>query len=160
MASAVFNLADINALMRELQGDVELVPTLEHVFMESLYPDGRLVDEDGRTRENAEADGDKFWPDSSRIISSKIPRALILRNDKGLYICNNLKSSLTPFRRGAIAFAKGCNPVTDEDWQSYTKTIAPGQINQSVSIADVVTAIRAKSETLVVEIHNPQQSAA
>lgn len=160
MAAAVFNLSDINILMRELQGNVPLYSTIEHLFMESLYPDGVILDQHGRTRENCEGDDEKFWPDSSRIITSKIPRALIMKNDKGLYICNNLKSDLTPFRRGAIAFAKGCNPVIDDKWESYTKDIAPGEINQAITISDVVAAIRAKSETLIVEIETSQKTAA
>lgn len=160
MAAAVFNLSDINNLMRELQGDVVLYPTIEHIFMESLYPDGIILDAHGRTKAQAEAAEEKFWPDSSRIISSKIPRALLMKNDKGLYICNNLKDELTPFRRGAIAFAKGCNPISDDNWAKYTRQIAPGEVIQMVPIADVVAAIRAKSDTLVVEIGQPSQSAA
>lgn len=160
MAVAVFNLSDINNLMRELQGDVVLYPTFEHTFMESLYPDGLILDANGRTREQAEAALENFRPDTSRIITSKIPRALIMKNDKGLYICNNLKSDLTPFRRGAIAFAKGCNPITDDDWAKYTRQIAPGEVSQIVPIADVVAAIRSKSDTLVVEIGHSSQSAA
>ena len=160
MAAAVFDLSDINNLMRELQGDVVLYPTFEHLFMESLYPDGIILDAYGRTQAQAEAAEEKFRPDTSRIITSKIPRALIMKNDKGLYICNNLKDELTPFRRGAIAFAKGCNPITDDDWANYTRQIAPGEINQIIPIADVVAAIRAKSETLVVDIGQQSQSAA
>ncbi len=83
-----------------------------------------------------------------------------MKNDKGLYICNNLKDELTPFRRGAIAFAKGCNPISDDNWAKYTRQIAPGEVIQMVPIADVVAAIRAKSDTLVVEIGQPNQSAA
>jgi len=160
MASAVFKLSDINTVMRELQGDVDLVPTLEHVFMENLYPDSLLLDEAGRTKEQAEEAGDKFWPDSSRMISSKVPRALIMKNDKGLYICNNLKSDMTPFRRGTIAFAQGCNPVVDNTWQVQTMKLAPGELHQIIPIADVVSAIRAHSETLVVEIKGDTQNAA
>lgn len=160
MATAVFNLSDINNLMRELQGNVELYPTFEHIFNENLYPDGIILDENGHTKEKCEANEVKFRPDSSRIIRSKIPRALIMKNDKGLYICNNLRSDLTPMRRGAIAFAKGCNPVIDDHWEKYTRQIAPIEINQMISIADVVAAIRAKSDTLVVEIQSDQKSAA
>lgn len=152
MAVAVFNLSDINNLMRELQGNVVLNPTIEHIFNPALYPDQVILDDNGYTRAQADSMGENFRPDTSRIIPSKIPRALILRNDKGVYICNNLRSELTPFRRGAIAFAKGCNPMTDDDWQQYSRTIAPGSIEQSIAISDVVAAIRAKSETLAVEI--------
>ena len=63
-------------------------------------------------------------------------------------------------RRGAIAFAKGCNPLIDDGYERYTKNIAPGEINQQIAIADVVAAIRAKSDTLVVEIQTSQKTAA
>lgn len=160
MATAVFNLSDINNLMRELQGTVELYPTFEHMFDASLYPDGIIRDKNGHTKEKCDDFEEKFNPDSSRIIRSKIPRALIMKNDKGLYICNNLVSDLTPIRRGAIAFAKGCNPLIDDHWEKYTRQIAPGEINQMIPIADVVAAIRAKSDTLVVEIKTDEEIAA
>lgn len=160
MAKAIFKLSDINVLMRELQGNVELYPTFDHVFTAELYPNGVIVDEYGRTKEKCEANEESFRPDSSRIITSKIPRALIMKNDKGLYICNNLKTDLTPMRRGAIAFAQGCDPLADDKWEKNTNQLAPGEMTQMIPIADVVAAIRAKSDVLEVEVGVAQQTAA
>lgn len=153
MDIAVFDLKDVNQLMTELQGDVVLVPTKEQQYIPDLYVDGVIKDIDGRTREQVEADGRHFWPDISRIIPNKIPRALVMKaNDKGLYLTTNLKSKLTPFQRGAVAFAFGCNPIKDDNWEKMVKIMAPEPMDVTVPISWVVAAIRAKSDVLRIQI--------
>lgn len=153
MNIAVFDLAEINRLMGELQGDVVLVPTKEQQYNPDLYEDGIIKDIDGRTRQQVEGEGRNFWPDISRIIPSKIPRVLVLKaNDKGMYLTTNLKSKLTPFQRGAVVFAKGCNPIKDDSWEKTMKSMAPEPLDVTVPISWVVAAIRAKADTLRIEI--------
>ncbi|XOV79425.1 MAG: hypothetical protein ACFHVJ_00330 [Aestuariibacter sp.] len=153
MSIAVFDLKEVNKLMSELQGDVVLVPTQEQQYNPDLYVDGVLKDIDGRTRQQVEGEGRRFWPDISRIIPGKIPRVLVLKaNEKGLYLTTNLKSKLTPFQRGAVVFALGCNPVKDDDWEKAVKQMTPEHLDLTVPISWVVSAIRAKADALRIEI--------
>lgn len=153
MNIAVFDLKDVNNLMTELQGDVVLVPTKEQQYNPDLYIDGVIKDIDGKTRQQVESEGERFWPDISRIIVEKIPRVLVLKaNDKGLYLTTNLKSKLTPFQRGAVAFAHGCNPIKDDKWEQNVKKLTSEPLDLTVPISWVVAAIRAKSDVLCIEI--------
>lgn len=152
MKVVVFELADINKLIGEFEGNAPLYPTFDHLFDANLYKDGVVVDAKGRTKEKARAHGDGFFPDPSQMI--KIPKTLVMKNDKGIYLTTNLKSDLTPIQRGATAFAIGCNPIKDDKFEANQKRILAEPTEFMVPISWVVKAMQSRESQLKLQVTN------
>lgn len=123
---AVFSTAEIHPLLDELAKASGYKPCTDDIFDPSLYPDGVVRNTKGQSEEEAEAAGELFWPDQSRIDRSKLGPALVLEGNHGLYLVNNADIDQPPSERGMVAYAKGCKPGRDEDFYLNKEAICGG----------------------------------
>ncbi|EGA8339132.1 DUF3085 domain-containing protein [Edwardsiella piscicida] len=83
-----FDIQDVKKLLAELEAAEQFKPTIDDMFAREI----------------------------KHIRRKKIRPSLMLVGDHGLYLITNAKLDGTPASRGAVAYAKGCNPHVDQDF--------------------------------------------
>jgi hypothetical protein len=129
MGIITFKMKDILPLVAEISAATEFSPTIEDLFTPSLYPNDVVVDEKGLP----EADPNFSWPDQNKLDKTKLQGKLQLVKDHGIYLTTNAKLPGTPSERGTLAYALGCNPNVNEDFDYEAERLFGGD-DGSVSI--------------------------
>lgn len=126
MRPVYFRTDKIRKILSEISDASDFSLAIEDLWDPQNYPDGKVVDECGRTKEEAKKEGTVFWPDQNAIVSSLVPPRLMLAGDHGIYLTSNA------IGRSVIVYAEGADPKKDEDchnnkaaWFGYDDGVIP-----------------------------------
>lgn len=83
-------------------------PSYDEMFDPKYYPGGKLINDE------------RGWPDTTKIVTEKLPRCLHLVKDEGLYLMAGTQERLPAKEphdtRHHVVFAEGYNPDRDAGW--------------------------------------------
>lgn len=117
MSILTFALAPLLVIVEQTK-DLQNSPTTDDLFnpvnweTEPLNADG--LTEAQYTKQTGKDFG--FWPDASKIDTSKLIDSFSLVGDQGVYLIPNKKYKGTPSESGHVVYANRCNPDVDEDF--------------------------------------------
>lgn len=123
MAIVTFKMDEVAKLAAELAAATEFGATEDDIFNGANYPGGKPLDKNGLTEQQAKRKNESWWPCASKMTPGVVGPKLILVSDDGIYLITNAKAPGTPRSRGAVAYANGCDPHTDQDCYDKQKTI-------------------------------------
>lgn len=151
MIILAFDIAEINRVIKPemMAKDSVFYPTTEHVFDGANYPGGMVLNAEGLTRQQC-SEETHFHPDHTKM--KAVPKALVIANDKGFYIHANVKSDMNPIRRGTAVWAKGYNPIVDDNWERSTRNVYNGALSITIEIKELVEAIKSQQEYLTIDL--------
>ena len=108
MPIITFSMKQLTPIIKQLNETMlPLRANSEDLFNPLIHNNGIVVDNGGLTQDHP----DFSFPSSKNIDCSKLEKKLWLVKDSGVYLMSN--ATHTP---AIVAYAKGCNPRTDEDW--------------------------------------------
>ncbi len=153
MAYVYFCTDKIKEILAEISDSREFSLAIEDIWNPQNYPDGKVVDELGRTENEAKQMGSVFWPDKSAMVHSRIPPRLMLAGDRGIYLTSNAVN------RSIVVYAEGADPQKDEDchnnkasWFGYDDGVIP------LPVEWAELAIRRRSSFLVLGLRDDEVS--
>lgn len=117
MPVLTFSIKDLSKVVNALNSSIDpLTPNCEDLFDPTKHFNGVILDRLG----HKQSDPKFSFPDPHHIDASKLEKQLWLVKDQGIYIVAN--TSPKPF----IAYAKGCNPATDDDFYETSLSLIGG----------------------------------
>lgn len=151
---AVFNSKQVLALESDFDKAIDYKASFDQLFDPQFYPDGVVRDKNGKTEEQVEQEGGIFLPDGGRVDTQSIGPHLWLVGDHGLYIISNAVTlaDSTPETRGTIAYAHGCNPAEDANFDDAKRCIFGGDDGVIAIDAQAVFRIARSRKRLTFEI--------
>lgn len=154
MSIITFKMADVKPLVAAAKSRQTILPTSDDLYDPNMHKNGIMLDNKGRTEEQAENEDGYFFPDEANLDKTKLIKKLTLVGDHGVYLITNVKLHAPHSKLGLVAYANGCNPTTDEDWWD-TKADLFGTSDDSVSfpLAWAEKAIAANKRTFKLKLH-------
>jgi hypothetical protein len=126
MVYVYFRTDQIRNILAEISDSSEFSLAIEDIWNPQNYPDEKVIDELGRTENEAKKVGSIFWPDKNAMDRTRIPPRLMLAGDRGIYLTSNAVG------RSVVVYAEGADPNKDEDcynnkasWFGYDDGVIP-----------------------------------
>jgi|SRR5690554_169851 len=153
MAYVYFRTDQIKEILAEISDSHEFSLAIEDIWNPQNYPGGKVIDEFGRTENEAKQMGSVFWPDERAMVHNCIPPRLMLAGDRGIYLTSNAVN------RSVVVYAEGADPHKDEDWHNNKASwfgYDDGVIPLPVEWAE--SAARCRSPFLALELRDDEVS--
>ncbi|MFT5808700.1 MAG: hypothetical protein ACI9LG_003017 [Moritella dasanensis] len=153
MKRIIFSLDEVLPIEAEAVAATEFTPTYDDIWDPTKFKGSKVVDEYGNTEVEALSKGLEFWPDVNQLNSKKIRPQLTLIAEHGIFIMNNVASDISPIERGTLAYAKGCHPEHDADFQASQDEIFDGEMGSiTIPLEWVNRSVKAGKKQFIVEL--------
>lgn len=155
MNRLVFSLDEILPIAAEALEAKSFTPTYDDLFDPTKFAGSKVVDEHGNTEVEALSQGLSFWPDVNKLVTKKIKPQLLLVADYGVFIINNVASERSPLERNTVAYAEGCNPERDADYQFNQEQVFDGEMGSvTVPLEWVKRSVKAGKSKFIIELND------
>ena len=153
MKQIIFSLDEVLPIEAEALAAIEFTPTYDDIWDPSKFKGSKVVDENGNTEVEALSKGLNFWPDVNQLNRKKLKPQLTLIAEHGIFIMNNVVSDISPIERGTLAYAEGCHPERDTDFQANQDDIFDGEMGSiTIPIDWVRRSVKAGKKQFIVEL--------
>lgn len=153
MKRIIFSLDEVLPIEAEALAAKTFTPTYDDLWDPTKFKGSKVIDEHGNNEVEALSKGLNFWPDVNQLNPKKLTAQLTLMAEHGVFIMNNVSSDISPIERGTLAYAEGCHPENDADFQFNQDEVFDGEMGSITIPLDWVSrSVKAGKKQFIIEL--------
>ncbi|TNC80799.1 MAG: hypothetical protein C9356_11795 [Oleiphilus sp.] len=161
MPIATFDIKDVQKLVDEIKDHQKsggrFSATMDMIFEGDNFEGGVPLNEDGHSEKECQG---TFWPSSKHIKPEAIVPMLRLVGDHGVYLITNQirEDGQAPSKTGLIAYASGCNPNKDDDYDDNKRFFGGDDGSVDIPVAWAELAIKSGAKHFKIKLSSKSVS--